>query len=144
MKNAMIEMNANMESLRQAVGAARASFKTLMHDESIPLSARVKAFEEFADELLPMGDYLSDSPFHKERRDTLHQYNSRGDVIYVTDVLESVLEYYDNNGLRALPPEWENAKNDYVLDEIQKNWPGIKKLVEEHIHSEVYAYRIDW
>ncbi len=69
MKNAMIELNANMESLRHAVNTARASFNLLMRDESIPLSARVKAFEEFADELLHMGDYLNDSPFKEDRRD---------------------------------------------------------------------------
>lgn len=142
MKTAMIELNANMESLRHAIGTARASFKTLMHDDTIPLSARVKAFEEFADEILPMGDYLSDSPFNEERRDYYHAYANRGDMVYLTDILESVLEYA--NSIKRTPDEWDDAKNDYVLDEIQKNWPEIKKLVEEHIHSDVYAYRIDW
>lgn len=142
MKNAMIELNANMESLRHAVSAARAAFSTLMRDDSIPLSARVKAFEECADELLHMGDYLSDSPFNEERRDYQHAYCNRGEIVYLTDVLESVLEYA--NSFMRTPDEWKDASNDYVLDEIQKNWPEIKKLVEEHIHSEVYAYRIDW
>lgn len=142
MKNAMIELNANMESLRHAVNTARASFNLLMRDESIPLSARVKAFEEFADELLHMGDYLSDSPFNESRRDYQHAYCNRGEIVYLTDVLESVLEYA--NSFMRTPDEWEDASNDYVLDEIQENWPEIKKLVEEHIHSEVYAYRIDW
>lgn len=142
MKNAMIELNANMESLRHAVNTARASFNLLMRDESIPLSARVKAFEEFADELLHMGDYLSDSPFNESRRDYQHAYCNRGEIVYLTDVLESVLEYA--NSFMRTPDEWEDASNDYVLDEIQENWLEIKKLVEEHIHSEVYAYRIDW
>ena len=142
MKNAMIELNANMESLRHAVNTARASFNLLMRDESIPLSARVKAFEEFADELLHMGDYLSDSPFNESRRDYQHAYCNRGEIVYLTDVLESVLEYA--NSFMRTPDEWEDASNDYVLDEIQNNWPEVKKLVEEHIHSEVYAYRIDW
>lgn len=142
MKNAMIEVNANMETFRQAISAARVSFSTLMSDNTVPLSARVRAFEEFADEILPLGAHVSDSPLSEDYRDYQHTYTSRGDVIYLTDVLESVLEYA--NSFMRTPDEWEDAKNDYVLDEIQKNWPELKKLVEEHINSDVYAYRIDW
>lgn len=142
MKNAMIEMNANMETFRHAISAARVSFSTLMSDNTVPLSARVKAFEEFADEILPLGSCVGDSPFNEDYRDYRHAYTSRGDVIYLTDVLESVLEYA--NSFMRTPDEWEDAKDVYVLDEIQKNWPELKKLVEEHINSDVYAYRIDW
>lgn len=142
MKNAMIELNASMESLRHAISNARVSFNILMHDDTVPLAVRVKAFSEFADEILPMGDWASDSPFNTTRMAYTHELSGRGDVIYLTDVLEQVLEYA--NERMDIPSKWITMSCEEVLNDIEANWPEIKGLVEENIHSEVYAYRIDW
>lgn len=136
MTNIYTELDSRISSFLNERNSLSDYFKSIVRDRSLPLAERVAVWEDSASILLEQGDWLSSCP--EVLRPFLTEYTHRGEVVYFSDLVSSLILVDDWSDLYQISDEeiWSR------LEHLENS--NIKERFEQVLSLDVYAFKVDW
>lgn len=109
-------------------------FKEFVTDSEIPLAERLLVWEANAEDVLPIGDWISCCP--DEVREDLEPHD-RNSVVYFQDLIEHLADY------STFKAYW-NKPNGELCAVIEKDHPELMAKLEAVFNSGYCGLKWDW